>query len=121
MNDKLKEIAVCDGWELKTIYPLSGEPQKRRWYHDEKSGASSSSIPEGDEAFDMSYLTDLNWLHPVAMKVLGELRNVYTLIGAYKHLVSISVACAQPPINGEYIDLFNAVYDAIVYLKNAKK
>jgi hypothetical protein len=33
----------------------------------------------------------------------------------------IKKACYLHPINGEYIDLFNAVYEGIVYLQNQEK
>lgn len=115
MNDKLKEIAVYDGLVLRQPKNSNYEAYYQRFDSD---GLIRAEYPLKQLN---KYLTSLDWLHPVAMKVLGELRNVYTIIGASKHLVSISVACAQPPINGEYSDLFNATYDAIVYLKNQSK
>jgi hypothetical protein len=64
----------------------------------------------------MSYLTSLDWLHPVAMNVIERLVDVREM-EALRQYCSIRSKCAYAPVNGEYIDLFNAVYNGIVYLK----
>jgi hypothetical protein len=69
---------------------------------------------------DVKYLTSLDWLHPVAMDVLSKLHED----NSFKKLnieATIECSCVKPPINGEYIDLFNAVYEGIVYLQNQEK
>ena len=66
------------------------------------------------------YLTSLDWLHPVAMKVMDELRGL-EYSGDMSHTIyTIRQYCATKPINGEYIDLLNAVYDGIVFLNSNK-
>lgn len=63
-------------------------------------------------------LTDLNILHPIAMRVVSELCK--TTGGGFKvHMIEL--ACGQPPNdNGEYINLFNSVYDGVVLLEKIK-
>ena len=65
----------------------------------------------------MPYLTSLDWLHPVAMKVLGERKG---RDDAETVQSLIRVCCWIAPINGEYIDIFNAVYEGIVFLNELK-
>jgi hypothetical protein len=91
MNDKLKIIAEYDGW--KNV---------------------------GVELMSSIYLTSLDALHPVAMKVLEELSKDWSF-KAEKLTATISFACTQPPINGEYTDLFNATVEGIIYLQNQSK
>jgi hypothetical protein len=119
MNDKLKIIAEYDGWVKMEESNLYRRNTHR--YLDE-----------------MEYLTSLDWLHPVAMKVLGELRELrssafndidnsgvrtvkecYDTITPYIDMIKQS--CTQPPINGEYSDLFNATVEGIIYLQNQSK
>ena len=87
------------------------------------------------------YLTDLNSLHRVAMDVMGELSlmwfeadtvanncTLYDEMLIKKQELEIFKtplnctrdALTKRPINGEYIDLFNAVYDGIVFLNENK-
>jgi hypothetical protein len=122
MNDKLKIIAEYDGWvdsgrkhislDYGNIYTKKGKYTKRR------------------EMFfsEFPYLTSLDWLHPVAIKVMGELEEarrkeisldtkpVYDIISTYIDMIKQS--CTQPPINGEYTKLFDAVADGIDYLNS---
>lgn len=60
------------------------------------------------------YLTDLNALHKVAMDVMDEL----PLLSSNQHLIWCCMA--KRPINGQYIALFNAVYDGVVFLNRQK-
>jgi hypothetical protein len=62
----------------------------------------------------LPYLTDLNALHKVAMDVMGEL----PLLSSNQHLIWCCMA--KRPINGQYIALFNAVYDGVVFLNRQK-
>jgi hypothetical protein len=91
MNDKLKIIAEYDGW--KNV---------------------------GVELMSSIYLTSLDALHPVAMKVMAALHKDWSF-NAEKLTATISYACTKPPINGEYIALFNATVEGIIYLKNHSK
>lgn len=58
-----------------------------------------------------NYLTDLNALHRVALDVMDRTDMAYT------QQCAIVDALTERPINGQYTDLVDAVYDAIVYLK----
>jgi hypothetical protein len=106
-NEKIKTIAEYDGWVVKgntaTKYDLKGEFLK---------GDHVAFVPTG---MCYSYLTSLDWLHPVAMKVLSEL---YKIKGELAHTGKIVNNCSRCSVSGKYIDLFNAVYDGIVYLKS---
>jgi hypothetical protein len=150
-NEKIKVIAEYDGWVVK------GEPEFKPPY---KIWAKQFPqvyklipyiSPSGEEYNDwhknFKYLISLDWLHPVAMKVLKELRaKELKLIDYYNNqpfhvdgdvnqivlkaksinkleqvVSNMHYAFLCDPVNGEYIDLFNAVYDGIVYLKIANQ
>lgn len=67
-----------------------------------------------------NYLTDLNALHRVALDVMEELfqlNSTSIIRESIKLIGRIRSALLSQPINGEYTDLVDAVYDAIVYLK----
>lgn len=68
----------------------------------------------------MPYLTDLNALHRVAMDVMDELEAML-IIPALQETIKIRSKCAYRPINGQYIDLFYAVYEGIVFLNENKE
>ena len=73
----------------------------------------------------MSYLTDLNILHRVAVKVVMQIKGImdnsdyldFDLAGVNNTIIS---AMFDLPINGEYITLATATAEAIVYLKKYK-
>lgn len=132
MNDKLKIIAEYDGWVIK------GEPDFTAPYKIfVKEFPSYDKMipyisPTGNEydgwEKELKYLTSLDWLHPVAMNVLDKLTELFndTLDGDVFVPVSdleynIKRSCYIRPINGEYIDLFNATVEGIIYLKNHSK
>jgi hypothetical protein len=124
-------IAEWDGWELR------GEPDfihpYKIWIKQMQTGTKMIPYisPSGKE-YDgwhnyMKYLTSLDWLHPVAMDVMDKLTELFntTMHGdvfmpALDLIYNIKRACYIRPINGEYIDLFNAVYEGIVYLNSTK-
>ena len=73
--------------------------------------------------YDTEYLTDLNILHRVAVKVMHELIDSPChddISDLTDRCDNINSALVQPPINGEYITLATATADAIVYLKKYK-
>ena len=105
---KIETIAIYDGWEEDCIL----EPGSTMlWRHKERDGFRWFK--------DMPYLTSLDWLHPVAMKVLHDavLIAKFDDISLMKKIIR---ACSCAPINGEYISLFNAVYEGIVFLNEQK-
>lgn len=67
---------------------------------------------------DMAYLTEMNWLHPVVMKVMDGLRQRFCYVGTQEYVLihRIEKSCYIKPINGQYIDLFTAVYNGISFL-----
>lgn len=124
-QNKVKAIAEYDGWELR------GEPEfippYKIWVKQLPSGTKlipyiSPSGKEYDNWIkDMKYLTSLDWLHPVAMKLLNELRQLKDGEDLQHMIFVLRHHCAIPPINGEYRDLLNAVYDGIEFLNRQKK
>ena len=103
MNEKIRVIAEFDGWvspkHLQHLFDKEGYPQ--------------TSID------DLKYLTSMAWLHPVAMKVLGELREIYDEKEVYTEpprMSAIIDSCSFKPINGQYIDLFLAVVEGIKFI-----
>ena len=128
-QDKVKVIAEYDGWELRGN-PEFIEPYKI-WIKQLPQGTkmipyiSPSGKEYDDWAKEMKYATSMDWLHPVAMKVLDETTKVFNdtldkdvFVPASDFQYNIKRACYIRAINGEYIDLFNAVYDGIVFLNS---
>ena len=121
--EQTRVIAKYDGWELR------GEPQfiqpYKIWIKQLPAGTKmipyiSLSGKEYDGWYnDMKDLTSLDWLHKVAMDVMEELEAML-IIPALQETIKIRSKCAYCPINGEYIDLFNAVYDSVVFLNENK-
>lgn len=66
-------------------------------------------------------LTDLNVLHPIAMRLLDELRALPRAESTNKALADIAVHCStKPNEQGQYIDLLNAVHSGIELLNTSK-
>ena len=80
----------------------------------------SQVAPFGHLTTSINSLTSLDWLHTVAMKVLGELNELNYSYEEASIRYLITRGCVKKPINGEYVDLFNAVYDGIVFLNDLK-
>jgi hypothetical protein len=97
--EQTRVIAEWDGWKIDRSLAYRG----------------MGAIP----THSLNYLTDLNVLHPVAMDVLDVIRK--SRKEHYQYYVSLILNdCCERPINGEYIDLFNAVYEGIVFLNENK-
>lgn len=94
MNEKQKVIAVFDGWIVTGMWIEKDTPD---------------------------YLTNLNELHRVALDVMDRLYPLLITEAAISAYCGIKDALLSRPINSEYIDLFNAVYDGIVYLNQNEK
>jgi len=97
MNKKIKEIAEFDGWVISEYQPFS-----------------DTVLYAKDEEYDrldrMPYLTNLNALHRVALDLMDK-------VSSENMIHRLHNAMLFRPINGQYTDLVDAVYDAIVYLK----
>ena len=104
---KIETIAIYDGW-------YKGAATYQRKMLEPKKGLHILWISE------LQYLTSLDWLHTVAMKVLGELNELNYSYEEASIRYLITRGCVKKPINGEYVDLFNAVYDGIVFLNDLK-
>ena len=119
-NEMLQVVAEYDGWVKKSeIHPLNGSYYAKEIK--EQSKVVSLTL------FDFEYDISMDWLHPVAMKVIDVLC-VNTLSAGmgsrikYKKLVkAIESALICRPINGQYIDLFNAVHEAISFINQNKQ
>jgi hypothetical protein len=76
--------------------------------------------------YAQAYLTDLNILHRVAVKVYSKMQSKITDSDkgidwdASSHCNTILYALLDSPINGEYITLATATAEAIIYLKKYK-
>jgi len=110
-NEIIKEIAVYNGY----IY---FETLSNRYFHKEGIVYFYSDLKH--------YITDLNILHRVAVKVYGEMQSKITEShkgidwDASSHCNTILYSLLDLPINGEYITLATATTEAIVYLKKYK-
>lgn len=123
-HEMLQVVAEYDGWELK------GEPNfippYKIWIKHLPQGTnmipyiSPSGKEYDDWAKQMKYATSMDWLHPVAMKVLKSLQceDKGDLPSEFWNVVN---CCSLPPINGQYIDLFKANYEAILFIKQNKE
>jgi hypothetical protein len=78
---------------------------------------------DGFKHYDTEYLTELNILHRVAVKVFSDLIDSLChddISDLTDRCSNISNALLQLPINGEYIQLATATAEAIIYL-NSKR
>lgn len=112
-EQKAVKIATYDKWV------------KRRSYYS-RDGAKGYS----DVILTQIYLTDLNYLVPVAVKVRDEIercKNEFNktldefdeCFGLFENLYFAHRDIIKTP-EGTYQPLFDAVYEAIIYLENQK-
>lgn len=105
-------IAKYDGWKVIPEGTYIECHNQIIWFgHGGKFNCYYDITPVSN----MLYLTSMDWLHPIAMKVREKLRIIGTH-KAYKHVQYIDCACCLDTINGQYIDLFTAVFNGIVFL-----
>ena len=108
-QEKIEIVAIYDGWEK---YDSIRRPV---WY-----SKGSFRVDGFDIEHFGKYLTSLDWLHPVAMKVLDELflvnhklpSRIYSKI--YNH-------CASNMKGGQYLDLFESVVEGIIFFNQQKQ
>lgn len=97
-NEKIKTIAEFDGWEIDGSLAYRG----------------MGAVP----THSLNYLTNLNALHLVIKKIRYEFRDKIEpkedAVNAYKRLGD---AIYDAFDSDSLVDLIDAVYDAIVYLK----
>lgn len=109
-------IAEYDGWVESNVQPTHG---RMVLYTKEDFSQWLGSF---------SYLTSLDWLHPVAMKVMDEIEIIINIgkdadsfVEANSIRRNMIIMCYRKPINGQYIDLFTAVFNGIVFLNEQKQ
>lgn len=113
MNEKIKTIAEFDGWLIIPEGTYRECHNQTIWFG---HGGKFDCYHDITAASDMPYLTDLNALHRVALDVMDRL-SPHRIVEIPLR-TAIQAALLSRPINGQYTDLVDAVYDAIVYLKN---
>jgi len=119
-KQKIELIALYDGWEK---YDSIRRPV---WY-----SKGSFRVDGFDIEHFGKYLTSLDWLHPVAMKVMDEIlvfandffdkANCDLLRLCLQKHSSIGYACLQPCQNGQYLELFDAVVEEILFINQQKQ
>lgn len=119
MNEKIKEIAEFDGWLIIPEGTYRECHNQTIWFG---HGGKFNCYHDITAASDMPYLTDLNALHRVALDVMQQLSLLLESTNAGRlHAIIMCVMFNRPNSKGEYVSLVDAVYDAIVYLKNNEK
>jgi len=111
MQDKIKKVAVYVG----------------AFYNKESDVWLLPSKSENIVLITLNiFLTDLNILHPIAMRVVDELLAIQKAEGKYNYTIVCAVdlinrRCAvKPNEQAQYLDLFNAVYDGVELLEKLK-
>lgn len=117
MSTTQKEITIAeyDGWVRKQ--DSSGNDY---WQKENDTYATA-------EYLIGKYSEDLNWLHPVAMKVRNELRILFNdstdeevFVGCVDIGSIIEQCCHVNPMGGKYINLLNSVSKGIEFLNQHK-
>jgi hypothetical protein len=120
-SEQIRVIAEYDGWRLKPI-STAGSPKTKRWFHPTLKGLGGRLSLMEHKLDSMPYLTDLNYLHKVAMRVLDELEAYIDNPKTTNYRTGIYFGCRQKPnAQGEYTDLLQATYNGITYLNNLKE
>lgn len=126
LQEKLEAIAVYAGWLVIPEGTYIECHKHTIWFG---HGGKYDCYHDIHALSELKYLTSLDWLHPVAMKVVDELikiskENATTTDAAWaicKLASKIRMSCGKKPnSNGEYTDLFNAVYEGILFINQYK-
>jgi hypothetical protein len=118
--EKIELIALYDGWEKTGISRLENKGSLSEYKCLFRKSFTDSFRINNQMLENMPYLTDLNWLHPVAMKVLYHVSSINKPIG-YRIYCRVFNHCASKPKDGQYIHLFEAVVCAIQFLNEQKQ
>ena len=108
--EKIELVALYDGWEKSEFKFAKGHSFTKSGY---------ACIYEENLDYRMRYLQSLDWLHPVAMKVMDDSEPINggnSVMIRYK----ICQKLRKKPINGQYLDLFEAVVEGIVFINEQK-
>jgi hypothetical protein len=119
-QQKIRAIAEYDGWKPTGKFNRAGSEVFEHFEYGTKS--FQCFLDDSSYRYDIN----LNNLHPVAMKVILELSALdifNTIISDMRnyYLSKIRKYCAVSPIDNQYIDLFNAVYEGIQFINQHKK
>lgn len=119
-HEMLVTIAEYDEWKISEEYELPQVVYRKG--NDQVEAITISG--EKNEFFskNMRYGTSMDWLHPVALKAYSELIDCQynDISDITDKCETIQSAMMRKPINGQYIDLFNAVYEAILLINQNK-
>ena len=111
-------IAQYDGCVIDTDKSEEGDIWYKKLYgHDFFLSLSAWHIEK--------YATSLDWLHPVAMRVVDELNVLKFTIektgsSIYYMTANLLSRCGNKPVNGEYIDLLIMTAKCIEFLNQQK-
>ena len=111
LTDKIRTVAVFNG-EMPMKHIPAGYG----------GGDPKPPIPITEKRA-AKYLTDLNILHPIAMRVVDELGELYSYKTDDAYILREEIqnsCCCKPNQQGQYLDLFQAVYDGVVLLEKIK-
>ncbi len=116
LKDKIKLIAEYDGWKF-----IEAERHNKHTFPDRFVKTIDGATECRHFDYMNTYLTDLNWLHPVAIKVLHEGEKIENPFVWEEHIQPVTNSAWCKPFCGQHIDLFNAVAVAIKFLNSQKK
>lgn len=116
-HEMLVTIAEYDGWKISEEYELPQVVYRKG--NDQVEAITISGKESEFFSRNMRYGTSMDWLHPVAMKALKSLQceDRGDLPAEFWKIVN---SCNLSPINGQYIDLLNAVYEGILFINQNK-
>jgi hypothetical protein len=110
-QQKAIKIAIKDEWES-----YESKDKKIRYKRDKTFGSADA------DWILLKYTTDLNYLMPLAVKVLKEKRNVNEFKTAYLDFAMMPLKFAVDDLkcdaNGQYTELFEALFNAITLLEH---
>lgn len=128
-EEKIKVVAEYDGWKVIPEGTYNECHNQTTWYG---HGGNFGCYHDIKSEAEMLYITSMDWLHPIAMKVIDELKqrvlitaNQYTgsddndkplyaiIKDAEYRIGNIQSHCSFEPVLDQYIDLFNSTYEGI--------
>ena len=113
-EEKLRILAGYDGWKQ---YPQSQMQWAKHVEEIEDVSYSKQWLKNSELSI---YVNSLDWLHPVAMRVIDELQGKHD-DGLSKGVICrLKEACHTKPINGEYLDLYAATIAGIEFINKVR-
>ena len=121
LKEQIIDIATYDGWNVIPEGTYNECHNQTIWFG---HGGNYDCYIDITAISGMKYLISLDWLHPVAMRVIDELFAI-----EYVHNDKIALAqtkeiyegcMCKPNAQGEYDQLFNSVHAAVKIIKKYK-